>query len=227
MEKNSLELSIVMPCLNEEKTVGHCIDEAKKFIEKKEINAEIIVVDNGSTDDSEKEAAKHGAKVIREDRPGYGRAIRRGLKSARGSVIIICDCDMTYDLYHLEDILEPLKNGEYDVMIGYRKCSEKGAIRLSHRIGAGGLSALGRLKYHTDVKDFHCGLRGLTSEANRELKLRTKGMEFATEMIAKAAQNNLNIGQTEVSLKKCPYGRESKLRTIRDGFRHLVYILFF
>ncbi len=224
--KNNVELSIVMPCLNEEKTVGHCVDEARAFIENNDLTAEIIVVDNASTDASVSVATAHGATVIREDRPGYGRAIRRGLRAAKGNVIIICDCDMTYDLYNLESIYEPLKKGSCDVMMGCRKTTEPGAASFTHRIGAGVLSALGRMRYHVNVKDFHCGLRGLTSEANQKLRLRTKGMEFATEMIAEASRNSLTIGQTEVPLKKCPYGRESKLRTIRDGLRHLLYIAF-
>ncbi len=225
--QTDLELSIVMPCLDEEKTVGHSIDEAKKFIEKNDIKAEIIVVDNACTDNSKTVAIEHGAKVITEERPGYGRAIRKGLKCAQGKVIIICDCDMTYDLYHLEDIYEPLRYKEHDMMIGIRRPSQKGAASLSHRFGAAFLSLLGRIRYHVDVKDFHCGLRGLTYESVKRLRLRTKGMEFATEMIAEASRKKLNIGQIDVDLRKCPYKRQSKLRAVRDGLRHLVYILFF
>ena len=222
-----IELSIVMPCLDEEKTVGHSIDEAKRFIKNHKINAEIIVVDNASTDDSKAVALSHGAKVVSEDRCGYGRAIRTGLRCAKGKVIIICDCDMTYDLYHLEDIYLPLCSGDHDMMIGIRRPVQKDAASLSHRLGVAFLSFLGRKRYHVDVKDFHCGLRGLTYKAMKRLRLRTRGMEFATEMIAEASRRNLKIGQADVDLKKCPYKRQSKLRTVRDGFRHLVYILFF
>ncbi|MBQ7200880.1 MAG: glycosyltransferase family 2 protein [Eubacterium sp.] len=223
---DSIDLSVVMPCLNEEKTVGNCIREAQKYIKDNGISGEIIVVDNKSDDASAKVAKRSGARVLIQKRRGYGIAIRTGIRAAKGKVIIICDCDMTYDIYHLDDIYIPLKTGEYEVMIGDRlKNTDKGAMPLSHKIGGYMLSLLGRLRYHVDVRDFHCGLRGITKEAVSRLEFRTEGMEFATEMIAEAAAADLLIGQTEVVLRRCPYDREPKLRTVRDGFRHLIFIL--
>ena len=224
---DNVDLSLVMPCLNEEKTVGCCIREAKRFIQEKGINAEIIVVDNGSDDHSASVAKKNGARVLIQRRGGYGIAIRTGLKVAKGNVIIISDCDMTYDLYHLNEIYDPLVTGVYDMMIGNRFMGiEKGAMSLSHRIGVSVLSFIGRLRFHVNVMDFHCGLRGITFDALDGLSFKTEGMEFATEMIDVAAKNHLRIGQTGVVLRRSPCSRESKLRTIRDGFRHFIYIIF-
>ncbi len=222
-----LDLSVIMPCLNEENTVGICVRDAKRFIEEKGITGEIIVVDNGSTDRSARVAKRNGARVFIQKNRGYGMAIRTGLRVAGGSVIVICDCDMTYDLYHLSDIYDPLVMGTYDMMIGDRfRNMEKEAMSLSHRIGVRALSFIGRKRYHVNVIDFHCGLRGIKRDAVRELFFDTVGMEFATEMIAKAAKHHLRIGQTGVTLRQSPCSRESKLRTIRDGLRHLIYMVF-
>ena len=223
---DSIDLSVVMPCLNEEKTVGNCIREAQKYIKENGLTGEIIVVDNKSDDASARIARRSGARVLIQKRRGYGIAIRTGIRAAKGKVIIIGDCDMTYDFYHLDDIYTPLITGEYDVMIGDRlKNIDKGAMPLSHKVGGCMLSLLGRLRYHVDVRDFHCGLRGITKEAAGRLTFRTEGMEFATEMIAEAAAEDLLIGQTEVVLRRCPFDRKPKLRTVRDGVRHLMFIL--
>ena len=223
----SPDISIIMPCLNEEQTVAHCIDEAMAFIRKHRLSGEVLVVDNGSEDASVAVAREHGAVVIREKRRGYGRAIRTGIRRSRGHVIIIGDCDMAYDCYRLGRLYQPLSDDACDMMIGNRMDSiERGAMSRLHRIGVRCLSQIGRLRYHVRVRDFHCGLRGMTRQAADSLRFRMDGMEFATEMIAVAAKAHMRIGQTKVVLKKCPYGRESKLRMIRDGFRHLRYLLF-
>lgn len=227
LEKESLELSVIMPCLNEENTVGICIDEAKMFLEKWHIRGEILVVDNGSEDASAAIAAKHGARVVTESNKGYGNALRTGIANSRGSIIIIGDCDTTYDFLHLEALYEPLKQGRCDMVIGNRYAAdmEKGSMPLLHWWGVRFLSFCGRLRFHTDVYDFHCGLRGLCRKAAEHLVFHTQGMEFATEMIAEGAVKNLCIMQVPVVLRRCSYKRKSKLRTIRDGMRHLVYIL--
>lgn len=219
-------MSIIMPCRNEESTVGICVDEAALMMSENNITGEIIVVDNGSTDASAKAAESHGAKVISEDRIGYGLAIRTGLNEASGDIIIIGDCDTTYDFADALNIYKMLSDGEYDMVIPYRltDSSQKGAIPLSHAIGAGFLSFAARHRFNSDVKDFHCGLRGLTRNALGRIKLHTEGMEFASEMIAEAERNNLRIGQFPIILRKCVYPRKSKLRAIRDGLRHLLYI---
>lgn len=227
-EDESLELSVIMPCLNEENTVGYCVDEAWAFIRKYNINGEVLVVDNDSVDMSVQIATKHGARVIREPHMGYGSAIRAGMVASRGKVLIIGDCDTTYDFLHLEQIYKPLADGICDMVIGNRYAGgiDKGAMPLSHRLGVRFLSFCGRMRFHTDVYDFHCGLRGLSRRTAMVLEFRTDGMEFATEMIAEAARNNLRIRQVPVSLGKCGYKRVSKLRTVRDGLRHFRYMLF-
>lgn len=221
------DLSIVMPCLNEANTVGICVDEARAYLADRNLDGEVIVVDNGSKDSSIRVAADHGAIVICEDTRGYGAAIRTGICHSRGRVIIIGDCDTTYDFSDLDCFYTPLSEKRCDVMIGNRFAHrmEKGAMPLSHKLGVRFLSACGRLRYRVSVKDFHSGLRGLTREAAKKMDLRTNGMEFATEMIAVAAGEGLSISQTPITLKRCRYDRSSKLRTIRDGLRHLKYIM--
>ena len=221
------DVSIVLPCRNEEAAVGQCIGEAKAFLERTGLRGEIIVVNNGSTDGSAKAARACGARVIEEARPGYGQALRAGFAAAEGRVILMGDCDTTYDLNHMEALYEPLADGRYDMMIGDRFAGgiADGAMPFRHRLGVRVLSALGRARTGTDVRDFHCGLRGLTREAAESLPFRTTGMEFATEMIALAAQNGLRIGQTPVPLWRCGKDRRSKLRTWPDGFRHLRYLM--
>ena len=226
VNEKELELSVIMPCLNEENAVGSCIDEAKRFISTHNIKAEIIIADNGSTDSSVQKAAEHGAVVVSETRRGYGRAIRTGIGNSRGEIIIFGDCDTTYDFLHLESFYYPLERGEYDIMIGDRFSGgiEKGAMPFLHKLGVPFLSWCGRRKFHTDVRDFHCGLRALTREAAEKIDLCTEGMEFATEFIAKAVTAGLRIGQTPTVLRCEGCKRRSKLHTFSDGLRHLKYI---
>ncbi len=226
VNEKELELSVIMPCLNEENAVGSCIDEAKRFISTHNIKAEIIIADNGSTDSSAQKAAEHGAVVVSETRRGYGRAIRTGIGNSRGEIIIFGDCDTTYDFLHLESFYYPLERGEYDIMIGDRFSGgiEKGAMPFLHKLGVPFLSWCGRRKFHTDVRDFHCGLRALTREAAEKIDLCTEGMEFATEFIAKAVTAGLRIGQTPTVLRCAGCKRRSKLHTFSDGLRHLKYI---
>ena len=226
-EKEGLELSIVMPCRNEEATIGFCVDEAGAFLEKYRLKGEVLVVDNGSVDASARLAEQHGARVITENCPGYGNAIRAGLAASAGNVVIIGDCDTTYDFLHLEEMYRLLAEGECDMVIGNRYAGgmEPGSMSWSHRWGVRFLSWCARARFHTEVYDFHCGLRGLSRSAIEELAFHTGGMEFATEMIAEAAAHRLRISQVPVTLRRCEYGRESKLRTVRDGLRHLGYII--
>ncbi|MGN0415387.1 MAG: glycosyltransferase family 2 protein [Agathobacter sp.] len=226
-EKESLELSVIMPCLNEESTVGHCVDEAREFMRKYRINGEVLVVDNGSEDESAAIAQRHGARVITEAKRGYGSAIRAGIAASKGKVLIVGDCDTTYDFLHLEELYQPLAEGKCDMVIGNRYAGgiEPGAMSWSHRWGVRFLSFCARIRFRTDVYDFHCGLRGLSRKTAQTLALHTEGMEFATEMIAEAARCRLCITQVPVALRRCEYKRLSKLRTFRDGFRHLIYII--
>ena len=221
------DVSVVLPCRNEEAAIGQCIGEIRRFLESEGLAGEILVVDNGSTDRSAETARNLGARVIREEKPGYGNALRAGIAQARGKVILMCDSDTTYDFQESGKLYAPLSAGKCDIMIGDRFAGgmEKGAMPLSHRLGVRILSRIARKKFHTDVRDFHCGLRGLTREAADRLTFRTGGMEFATEMIARAARAGLRIGQCPVRLRKCQADRKSKLRTLPDGTRHLRYIL--
>lgn len=226
LERESLELSIVMPCLNEAATVGISIREALSFLQENQISGEVLVVDNGSTDDSAAIARAHGARVVSQPRRGYGNALRMGIACSRGAILILGDCDTTYDFAHLEELYRMLAEPACDMVIGNRFAGgmEKGSMPLSHKWGVRFLSWVGRKRLHTDIYDFHCGLRGLTRRAAEKLEFHTEGMEFATEMIAEAVRQGLIVGQTPVTLRKCVYSRKSKLRTVRDGLRHLVYI---
>ena len=225
--KESYELSVILPCLNEEQTVGLCVEEAEGFFRKYQVKGEVLVVDNGSTDRSAVAAFSKGARVLQEPKKGYGNAICAGIRYSRGKVLIIADCDMTYDLRHLEKMYEMLRTGDCDMVIGNRYVGgmEPGSMSLSHKWGVRMLSFCARKRFRTDVYDFHCGLRGMTREAAGRLEFHTGGMEFATEMIAQAARQGLVIGQVPVRLRRCTWERTSKLRTVKDGFRHMRYIL--
>ncbi len=225
-EKKELELTIVMPCLNEEATVGYSVDDAIKFMKDNDISGEVIVVDNASADNSYAVAKEHGATVVMETRRGYGRALRTGFENAVGKVIIMGDCDTTYDFTSLMPMYEPLFAGQCHMVIGNRYSGgiEKNAMPFIHKIGVRFLSYCGRKKFNVKVYDFHCGLRGFTKEAYEKMEFRTDGMEFATEMIAEAGKKKLVIHEVPVILKKSKQKRKSKLRTVRDGFRHLAYI---
>lgn len=225
-EKEGLDLTVVMPCLNEEQTVGHCVDAALQFMNKYKIAGEVLVVDNGSWDNSSKVAVRHGARVISEPRRGYGRAIRTGIAGSKGRIIVIGDADTTYDFLHLEKIYLPIAKSHCDMVIGNRYAGgiERGAMPPLHKLGVRFLSYLGRKRFGVSIYDFHCGLRAISRSAVERLRLHTVGMEFATELIAEAAREKIRMKQVPVRLRKCKFARKSKLRTIRDGVRHLRYI---
>ena len=223
----SIDLTILMPCLNEEANIGSCIDEAMEYIHSNHLSGEILIVDNNSTDRSAEIAINHGATVISEPRRGYGCALRSGLQKAKGTVIIFGDCDSTYDFLHLDRLYRPLANNQYDFVTGNRfgGLMENGAMSFSHRLGVPFLSFCGRLKYGVTIHDFHCGIRGIRRDALDKLTFHTSGMEFATEIIAEANRKGLRIGEVSVSLRKAVFQRKEKLRTVRDGLRHLWYII--
>ncbi|MBR6274930.1 MAG: glycosyltransferase family 2 protein [Lachnospiraceae bacterium] len=227
-DKNKdFEISVILPCRNERNTVGLCVKKLKNLLKEHDLTGEIIVVDNDSEDGSGKVASDMGAKVVRMKRPGYGYAIRAGLKASHGRALIISDCDTTYDMGQVIDLYKILENGACDMVIGnrFKGGFEPGAMSIIHKCGVRFLSWLGRLRFKTDVYDFHCGLRGMTRNACSKMKFRTGGMEFATEMIALASINGLETKQVPVRLRKCCYPRKSKLRTVRDGLRHLILII--
>jgi len=226
---NKIELSIVMPCLNEAATIGKCINKAKRFIHNNNISAEIIVADNGSIDGSREIASAEGAKVVRINKRGYGSALIGGIAAAKGEFIIMGDSDDSYDFLNLMPLLNELRNG-YDLVIGNRfkaGISPKSMPFLHKYIGNPILSGIGKLFFGSNIGDFHCGLRGFTKSAFELMNLKTSGMEFASEMIVKSTLYKLKI--TEVPIKLYPDGREGKshLRSFRDGWRHLRFLLLY
>ncbi len=225
--QNDMKLTILMPCLNEEENIAFCVEQAKEYLASHSLMGEVLVVDNGSTDRSADIAVAHSATVIREPKRGYGRTLRTGLKAAKGEVIVFGDCDSTYDFLNLDPLYVPLEENRADFMTGDRFAGEmeKGAMSLSHRLGVPFLSFCGRVKFGLKIHDWHCGIRGIRKDALEKLELKTDGMEFATEMIAEAAGKGLRISEGSVQLRRSRGGRREKLRTIRDGFRHLWYIL--
>lgn len=221
-----MELTILMPCLDEEKTIEICIQKAQHFLEKNQIDGEILVVDNGSRDNSVSYAKTMGARVVETPVRGYGAAIMEGNRQAKGRYIILGDSDDSYNFEEILPILEELRAGNTFVM-GNRFWGgiEKGAMPWLHKyIGNPLLSYLGRKLYSCNVGDFHCGLRGYEKDAVERLELCCTGMEYASEMVIRAVQHNLNISEVPVRLYRDGRGGKSHLRSFRDGIRH-VYIL--
>ena len=222
-----IELTILMPCLNEEETLEICIKKAKKFLKTNKVNGEILIADNGSTDNSIDIAKKNGARVINVKEKGYGSALIAGTKNAYGKYVIMGDSDDSYDFLHLEEFLEKLREG-YDLVMGNRFAGgiEKGAMPFSHRyIGNPILSFVGRLFFKSKIRDFHCGLRGYNKKKMLELNLNCTGMEYASEMVVKSELNNLKITEVKTTLKKDGRTRKPHLKTFSDGWRHLNFLL--
>lgn len=221
-------LTILMPCLNEEETIAFCIREAQLFIQESGIVAEILVVDNGSEDASGQIARDLGARVVAEEKRGYGYAVRAGIREAEGKYIIMGDCDGSYDFRKLQQILEKLEAG-YSLVVGNRLRGEieQDAMPFLHRyIGVPVLSWLAHRRFRiNEVQDFHCGLRGFSKEVAQQLKFCTDGMEFATEMIVEFAMAGERICEVPIVLRADKRSGSSHLRTFRDGWRHLKYII--
>ena len=224
-----LELSIIMPCLNEAATVGTCVRKARGFLEENGIAGEIVIGDNGSTDGSQEIAEREGARVVHAPLRGYGAALQIGIASARGRYIIMGDSDDSYDFTDLMPFVEKLREG-YELVMGnrFRGGIKPGAMPPLHRyLGNPVLSFIGRLFFRTPARDFHCGLRGFTMDAARRMGLRTLGMEFASEIVVKAALHGMRV--TEVPTTLWPDGRDRPphLRSWRDGWRHLRFLLLY
>ena len=226
MTEQSLELTILMPCLNEAATVGACVEEAMGYLRLCGCAGEVLVCDNGSTDDSAAIAAAQGARVVSCRERGYGLALRTGLAHARGAYIIMGDSDLSYDFSAIGEMHRLLASGA-DLVVGNRFAAPPAphAMPLSHRIGAPLLSLAARLRFGCPVTDFHCGLRGVRQQALARLSLCAPGMEFATEMIVRAHRAGMTIAETPVVLRKDGRPGPSHLRTVRDGLRHLRLIL--
>jgi len=223
------ELTILMPCLNEAATVGNCIAKARGFLERAGIAGEVLVADNGSDDGSTALAQQAGARVVEVAERGYGAALAAGIAAARGRYVIMGDADDSYDFGRLELFVEKLRQG-YPLVMGnrFRGGILPGAMPPSHRyLGNPLLSFVGRLFFGARVGDFHCGLRGFDREAVRSLDLRTPGMEFASELVVKAALAGWRIAEVATTLHPDGRGRPAHLRRWRDGWRHLRFLLLF
>lgn len=219
----SVELSIVMPCLNEVRTLGACVEKALANLEKHGIDGEVILSDNGSTDGSIELAESLGARVVHAEKRGYGAALQAGIEAARGEYVVMGDCDGSYDFDHSHRFLHELRKG-HDLVMGNRFAGgiEGGAMPKLHRyFGNPVLSAIGRQIFGKLCGDFYCGLRGFRKSAYHQLNVRSDGMEFALEMVAKMTMFGMRV--TEVPTTLSPDGRDRKphLRTWRDGWRSL------
>ena len=224
-----IELSIVMPCLNEVETVAACIEKAKRSLEELGINGEIVVADNGSTDGSDVLAASMGCRVLHVETKGYGSALMGGITAARGTYVIMGDADDSYDFSGLRPFVEKLREG-FSLVIGnrFKGGIKPGAMPALHRyLGNPVLTATGRLFFKSNCGDFHCGLRGFNRSAIINLDLRTTGMEFASEMIVKATLHKLSITEVPTVLSPDGRSRPPHLRSWRDGWRHLRFLLLY
>lgn len=230
-EKNlpNPELSIVMPCLNEAATLANCIRKALAFLEKEKIEGEVVVSDNGSTDGSQEIAVLNGARLVLAETRGYGAALQEGINNSKGLFVIIGDADESYDFSELMPFVNELRKG-CDLVIGnrYKGGIKKGAMPFLHKyLGNPVLSFIGRLFFRIKIKDFHCGLRGVSKSAYEKMNLHTTGMEFASEMVVQAALHKMRIAEVPVRLSPDGRGRPPHLRTWHDGWRHLRFLLMF
>ena len=225
----TLELSIIMPCLNEAETLATCIGKARDYLERHKIAGEVLIADNGSSDGSQEIATNSGARVVPIPERGYGSALRGGIAAAKGQYIIMGDADDSYDFTNLSPFLEKLRQG-YDLVMGNRFQGgiKPGAMPVLHKhLGNPVLTWLGRLFFGSPCGDFHCGLRGFSKQAIEQLNLRTTGMEFASEMVVKASLYGLKITEVPTTLSPDGRSRPPHLKTWRDGWRHLRFLLMY
>ena len=217
-------VSVVIPCLNEEENIVQCVTSAREVMDRNGLRGEVVVADNDSTDASAELARSAGARVVVERRRGYGSAYLAGLAAARGRYIVMADADLTYDFNEIPRFVENFEAGA-DMVIGNRMQNiQPGAMPWLHRyIGNPLLSGFLNLLFRTGIRDAHCGMRGVRREVLPQLNLRTTGMEFASEMVVRAAKENLDVRQFPIDYH--PRGGESKLSSFRDGWRHLRFLL--
>jgi glycosyltransferase involved in cell wall biosynthesis len=222
-----MELTILMPCLNEASTVETCIRKARAYLEKRSIAGEVLVADNGSTDGSQSLALAAGARVVEVANKGYGAALIGGIEAANGRYVIMADADDSYDFTDLDGFVDRLRRG-FELVIGNRFQGriKPGAMPLLNRyLGNPVLSLIGRTLFTSSVGDFHCGLRGFERQAILGLHLRAPGMEFASEMVVKASLASLHIAEVPTTLSPDGRQRAPHLRPWRDGWRHLRFML--
>lgn len=229
MTHTPIELSIVMPCLDEAESLETCIVKANSYLSRSGVEGEIIVADNGSTDGSQQIATRNGARVVDIANRGYGSALMGGIEAACGKYVIMGDADDSYDFADLDLFMERLRAGD-ELVMGNRFLGgiEAGAMPPLHKyLGNPILSWIGRVLFPSKIRDFHCGLRGFSREAVLGLGLRTTGMEFASEVVVKATLARLKVSEVPTTLKKDGRSRPPHLRSWRDGWRHLRFLLIF
>ena len=227
--EQAVELSIIMPCLNEERTLGACVDDALAFLERTGTRGEVIVADNGSSDRSVEIANEHGARVVLVNTRGYGAALLAGIQQSKGRFVVVGDADQSYEFGALDAFLAELRSGA-ELVVGdrFRGGIDEGAMPRIHRyLGNPVLSHIGRRFFGARIHDFHCGLRGFDREVILGLGLRTTGMEFASEMIVRACFAGLRIVEVPTRLRRDGRDRPPHLRTWRDGWRHLRFLLLY
>ena len=218
-----------MPCLDEAETIAICIEKARGYMERRGISGEVLIADNGSTDGSQAIAESHGARVVPVPKKGYGSALLGGILAAKGQYVIMGDADDSYDFSELDNFIEKLREG-YALVMGnrFKGGIKPGAMPPLHRyLGNPVLTGFGRLFFKSPLGDFHCGLRGFNREAIENLGLTSSGMEFASEMVVKATLQDLRIAEVPTTLSPDGRTRAPHLRSWRDGWRHLRFLLLF
>lgn len=224
-----IDVSVVIPCLNEANSIGLCVEKAVKAIQDAQLRGEVVVADNGSTDGSIEIAQKFGARVIPVPQKGYGSALKAGIRAARGAFIVMGDADDSYDFAEVPRFVVEWRKGN-EVVMGNRFAGEikPGAMPWHHKyIGNPGLTALLNLFFHSGIGDSHCGMRGFTRDVFDRMDLRSSGMEFASEFVIKAAQLDAKTSEIPITLWKDKRGRPPHLRSFRDGWRHLRFMLLY
>lgn len=225
----NLELSVVMPCLNEAETLAICIKKAQSFFDRENIRGEVVIADNGSTDGSIEIAEDLNARVVHVKEKGYGNALIGGITAAEGTYVMMGDADNSYDFSNMMPYLTKLREG-HDLVMGnrFKGGIEKGAMPFLHKyLGNPVLSFIGRLFFQSKIGDFHCGLRGFSKDAFLRMELKTTGMEFASEMIVKASLKEMKIAEVPTTLSVDGRTRPPHLNTWRDGWRHLRFLVLY
>ncbi len=223
------ELSVVMPCLNEAETLAICIKKAQDFFARENVQGEVVIADNGSTDGSIKIAEDLNARVVHVQAKGYGNALIGGITAAKGTYVMMGDADDSYDFSNMMHYLVKLREG-YDLVMGnrFKGGIEKGAMPFLHKyLGNPVLSFVGRLFFNSKIGDFHCGLRGFSKDAFHRMELKTTGMEFASEMIVKASLKEMKIAEVPTTLSVDGRTRPPHLNTWPDGWRHLRFLMLY
>jgi len=230
MKATELELTILMPCLNEAETLATCIRKAQTWLDENDVAGEVLIADNGSTDGSQDIATEMGARVVHVSAKGYGSALLGGITAARGKYIIMGDADDSYDFTNLGPFLEKLRDG-YELVMGnrFKGGIRPGAMKALHKyLGNPVLSGAARMMFREkQIGDFHCGLRGFSRDAALRMDLRTTGMEFASEMVVKASLQKMRIAEVPTTLSPDGRSRPPHLRSWRDGWRHLRFLLLY